>query len=183
MELYNPADLYAAFAEAARDEAGLEPEPTAAEDLLEVAGVASEMGVEQDAGPRAEDEGWVDHIGPPSDTAEAARMLYDLALTFQERSQRAEARLLDQFQDSSEGLAAALGDSLVLDDEDERLWYRASGAFEAEVVPETDEEGEPTWQALTSAEEMVQFYDPDGPLRRPRGGHRRSVSRGRARAR
>jgi hypothetical protein len=159
VELYNPADLYAAFAEAARDEAGLEPEPTAAEDLLEVAGVASEMGVEQDE-DREPDEGWVDHISPPSDTAEAARMLYDLALTFQERSQRAEARLLDQFQESSEGLAAALGDRMVLDDEDERLWYRSSGAFEAEVVPETDEEGEPTWQALTSAEDMVQFYDP-----------------------
>ena len=38
VEIYNPSDLYAAFAEAARIEAGLEPEPTAAEDLLEVAG-------------------------------------------------------------------------------------------------------------------------------------------------
>jgi hypothetical protein len=84
-------------------------------------------------------------------------MLYDLALTFQERSQRAEARLLEQFQDSSEGLAAALGDSMVLDDEDERLWYRASGAFEAEVVPSwTTGRGS---GALTSPE-MVQFYDP-----------------------
>ena len=53
VELYNPADLYAAFAEAARDEAGLEPEPTAAEDLLEVAGVASEVGVEQEQDRRA----------------------------------------------------------------------------------------------------------------------------------
>ena len=87
-------------------------------------------------------------------------MLYDLALTFQERSQRAEAHLLDQFQESSEGLAAALGDSMVLDDEDERLWYRSTGAFEAEVVPERDDDGELTWQALTSAEDMVQFYDP-----------------------
>jgi hypothetical protein len=77
-------------------------------------------------------------------------MLYDLALTYQERSQRSEARILEQFQDSSEGLAAALGDSMVLDDEDERLWYRASGAFEAEVVPETDDDGEPSWQALTT---------------------------------
>ena len=36
IELYNPADIYAAFAEAARDEAGLPDEPTAAEDLLGV---------------------------------------------------------------------------------------------------------------------------------------------------
>lgn len=159
VEIYNPADLYAAFAEAARDEAGLEPEPTAAEDLLEVAGIASEMGVEQE-GERHPEEDWVDYITPPSDTAEAARMLYDLALTYQERSQRSEARMLEQFQESSEGLAGVLGDSMVLDEEDERLWYRASGAFEAEVVPEADEEGEPAWQALTSADELVQFYDP-----------------------
>jgi hypothetical protein len=159
VEIYNPADLYAAFAESARLEAGLEPEPTAAEDLLEVAGVASEVGVEQEP-EREADEDWIDHVGTPSDKDEAARMLYDLALTFQERSQRTEARLLDDFQDASEGLAAVLGDSMVLDDEDERLWYRASGAFEAEVVPETEGPGEGGWQPLTTSEEMVQFYDP-----------------------
>jgi len=37
VELYNPADLYTAFAEAARDAAGLGAEPTAAPDLLESA--------------------------------------------------------------------------------------------------------------------------------------------------
>ena len=41
VEIYNPADLYAAFADAARVEAGLDPQPTAAEDLLESAGIAS----------------------------------------------------------------------------------------------------------------------------------------------
>ena len=159
VEIYNPADLYAAFAEAAREEAGLPPEPTAAEDLLEVAGVPAEVGVGvgQDGG--SEGPGF-DFVGEPRDKAEAARMLYDLALTFQERSQRSEARILEQFQDSSEGLATALGDSMVLDDEDERLWYRASGAFEAEVVPEVEDDSEPTWQALTTPDELVQFYDP-----------------------
>lgn len=157
IEIYNPADIYAAFAEAARDEAGLPDQPTAAEDLLETAGVASEMGVDQD---EDDDEDWIDRIGTPRDKAEAARMLYDLALTFQERSQRSEARILEQFQESSVGLATVLGDSMVLDDEDERLWYRSSGAFEAEVVPERDDDGEPTWRALTTPEDMVQFYDP-----------------------
>ncbi len=42
VELYNPADIYAAFAEAAREAAGLQPEPTAAEDLLSVAGIGQE---------------------------------------------------------------------------------------------------------------------------------------------
>ncbi len=49
---------------------------------------------------------------------------------------------------------------MVLEDDDERLWFRASGAFEAEVVPEVDGGGEGAWQPLTSAEELVQFYDP-----------------------
>jgi len=95
VEIYNPADLYAAFAEAAREEAGLPPEPTAAEDLLEVAGVPAEVGVGvgQDGG--SEGPGF-DFVGEPRDKAEAARMLYDLALTFQERSQRSEARILEQ---------------------------------------------------------------------------------------
>ena len=39
IELYNPAEIYAVFAEAARDEAGLPEQPTAAEDLLETEGV------------------------------------------------------------------------------------------------------------------------------------------------
>jgi hypothetical protein len=160
VEIYNPSDLYAAFAEAARQEAGLEPEPTAAEDLLEVAGIASEVGVEQE-GEGEPDEDWVGQIGTPADKDDAARMLYDLALTFQERSQRSEARLLEDFQDSSAGLAAVLGDSLVLDDEDERLWYRANGAFEAEVVPEVEDGAEEgAWQPLATAHEVVQFYDP-----------------------
>ena len=48
---------------------------------------------------------------------------------------------------------------MVLEDEDERLWFRSDGSFEAEVVPEV-EGGEGSWQALTSSEDLVQFYDP-----------------------
>ena len=46
VELYNAAEVYAAFAEAARAAAGLDAEPTAAEDLREVAGLAPEETVE-----------------------------------------------------------------------------------------------------------------------------------------
>ena len=42
VELYNPADIYAAFAEAAREAAGLPAEPTAEGDLLEAAGISPE---------------------------------------------------------------------------------------------------------------------------------------------
>jgi hypothetical protein len=166
-ELYNLADVFAAFAEAAREQAGLPQEPTAAQDLLEVAGVSPDAAVDierPEGGAFAElaDEWAATRVEAPQDPAEAARELYDLALTFQERSQISEARLLEQFQETAEALAAVLGDQMILDDEDERLWFRANGSFEAEVVPERDEEaeGEPEWQALRSADEMVQFYDP-----------------------
>ena len=55
---------------------------------------------------------------------------------------------------------------MVLDDEDERLWFKANGSFEAEVVPaEEDEEptdsaGDGEWRRLSTPDELVEFYDP-----------------------
>lgn len=158
IELYNPAELYAVFAEAARSEAGFPDQPTGAEDLMESSGVARVADLD-DEDDELDDEAPL--IGEPRDAEDAARMLYDLALTFQERSQLKEAGLLDQFRDASAGLAKVLGDNKILDDEDERLWYRADGSFDAEVVPESNDEGaEPEWRGLTASDEMVQFYDP-----------------------
>src|SRR5436190_5328642 len=53
VELYNPADLYQAFAEAARTAAGLPGEPTAADDLLETAGISPEEAVFEGEDPYA----------------------------------------------------------------------------------------------------------------------------------
>jgi hypothetical protein len=169
VELYNPADIYASFAEAAREEAGLPDQPTGAEDLLEVAGISASEGVGVGIGGAdpyigAADE-WAasqDDTEVPDDQVEVARRLYDLALTFQERSQLSEARLIEQFESASAGLAGRLGDQLILDDEDERLWFKANGSFEAEVMPERDEGDADAgqWVGLRSPEEMVQFYDP-----------------------
>jgi hypothetical protein len=165
VELYNPADIYAAFAEAAREEAGLGEEPTAAEELVEVAGLAPDEtvaprvdGIDPYAG--AADE-WAARRGTddelPDDDESAARRLYDLALTMQERSQHSESRLIEEFEMSAASLTSRLGDFIVVDDEDERLTLKSSGSFVAEVVPE-DAEG--TWRSLNSPEEIVQFYDP-----------------------
>jgi hypothetical protein len=166
VELYNPADIYAAFAEAAREEAGLPEEPTAAEELVEVAGLAPDEtigpgadGIDPYAG--AADE-WAARRGEddeelPDDDESAARRLYDLALRMQERSQHSEARLIEEFEMSASGLTSRLGDFIVVDDDDERLTLKSSGSFVAEVVPE-DEEG--TWRSLSSPDEIVQFYDP-----------------------
>ncbi len=166
VELYNPADIYSAFAEAARAEAGLVAEPTGAQDLFEAAGISSEETVGTPVDPYAEAaDDWAagqDATIEPDDATDAARRLYDLALTFQERSQISEARLIEQFESAAEPLSRVLGDQMLLDDEDERLWFRATGTFEAEVLPERDEDdtAEGQWSALKSAEDMVQFYDP-----------------------
>lgn len=173
VELYNPADIYAAFADAAREEAGLPDEPTAANGLMETAGISPEetvgvgIGGSDPYAGAADDWVATQDEEPPADAETAARRLYDLALTFQERSQLSEARLIEQFEVSAADLSGMVGDMMILDDEDERLWFKADGSFEAEVVPERDEagDGEPDegtdrWQALGTPEELVMFYDP-----------------------
>ena len=170
VEIYNPADLYAAFQDAAAAEAAGE-EATAAEEEAEEAEEAAaeeaeaELPVEMDedeeeVGEPGLDDDWPEPVPAPATNEEAARQLYDLALTFQERSQLREAQLLDDFGLASENLAGMLGDAKIVEDEDERIWFRASGAFEGEVVPEEDEEGNPVWQTLTTPDDFVQFYDP-----------------------
>ncbi len=162
IELYNPAEIFAAFAEAAREAAGFAAEPTATGDLLGAAGVAPEdtfsLGVD-DAYAGAADS-WA--AGQPAvldadDEEGAALSLYNLALDFQERSQQSEARLLDQFEESSSRLMDRLGDLIIVDDDDERLVLAANGRFKAEVLPE-DSDGE--WRELTATDELVEFYDP-----------------------
>jgi len=102
VELYNPADIYAAFSEAAREAAGLPPEPTAEDELLESAGIAPEETIAFGEDPyAAAADSWA--AGQPislteEDDESAARRLYDLALEYQERSQRNESRLLEDFE-------------------------------------------------------------------------------------
>ena len=160
VELYNPADLYTSFAEAAREAAGLGGEPTAAADMLESAGIGIDEAVTTGPDPyaAAADE-WA--AGQPAaldadDDEIAAQRLYDLALEYQERSQRSESRLLEQFEDAAALLSGRIGDLVINDDEDERLTLTAAGEFSAEVL--TEEENE--WRRLASADEMVEYYDP-----------------------
>jgi hypothetical protein len=161
VELYNPADIYAAFTEAAREAAGLPPEPTAEDELLESAGIAPEETITFGEDPyAAAADSWA--AGQPislseDDDESAARRLYDLALEYQERSQRNEARLLEDFESASAGLIALIGDLIIVDDDDERLTLTAAGTFRAEVIPEDSGE---SWRTLDGAEELVEFYDP-----------------------
>ena len=155
VELYNPAEIYAAFAEAARAAAGLPVEPTGAEELMEAAGLAPDERGDPYADAAAD---WAATQGAtPSTPAEAASRLYDLALTFQERSQVTEAGLIDEFETAAMGLSALVGDLTVVDDADERLVLGANGRFHGEVLPEDEPD---RWRQLELPEDIVQFYDP-----------------------
>jgi hypothetical protein len=161
VELYNPADIYAAFAEAAREAAGLAEGPTAEDDLMDAAGISPDETVTLGEDPyAAAADSWAAGQGeslPLDDDEAAARRLYDLALEYQERSQRNEARLLDEFEGVAAGAAALVGELVIVDDDDERLVITAAGEFRAEVIPE---EADGEWRSLSGSEELVEFYDP-----------------------
>ena len=105
--------------------------------------------------------------GPVTGEQDAARRLYDLALSYQERSQRSEADLVERFQVAAGRFTAELGELLVVESDEERLVIQASGTFRAEVEAEDEEDapdGKATpageWLVLTTPEELVGFYDP-----------------------
>lgn len=161
VELYNPADLYAAFAEAAREAAGLEAEPTGAEELTRAAGLDTSETVVLDEG-RAYAEAadrWAEgrEESEPADEEDAARRLYDLALEYQQESQGTEADLISRFQAAAARLTPTLGDLTIVDDEDERVTLLATGELLAEVIPEGSEG---TWRKLTTPDQLVEYYDP-----------------------
>ncbi|MFN8631339.1 MAG: hypothetical protein U0838_13790 [Chloroflexota bacterium] len=163
VELYNPAEIFTAFAEAAREAAGFEPEPTAAGELLETAGIAPEetfaLGGDDEGYAGAADT-WAAGRAPALDADDeesAALALYNLALDYQEKSQANEAALLEQFEEAIGKLASFVGDLVIVDDEDERLILGSSGRFRAEVLPE---DGDGEWRELTAPDDIVEFYDP-----------------------
>ena len=161
VELYNPADIFGAFSEAAREAAGMGAEPTASDDMLEAAGISPEETVSLGEDPYAgAADSWA--AGQPeeaeiTDDDAAARRLYDLALEYQERSQRTEARLLDDFEVAAADASNVIGDLVIVDDDDERLILARNGEFRAEVVPE---EAAGTWRTLSGPDELVEYYDP-----------------------
>ena len=165
IELYNLADVFAAFAEATKAEAGLGEEPTATSDLLKSADIAPSetvaLGGENPYAAAADDWAAAGHEyeEAPENEEEAAERLYDLALAFQERSQQTEAHLLEQFESAAAQLTAVLGDLIIVDDDDERLTLRSNGSFVAEVVPEAEAEAG-TWRKLDGPDDLVEFYDP-----------------------
>jgi hypothetical protein len=151
VELYNPADILQGFAVAAQETEWEGGEAEGAED----AAPAERTGLDPYAGAA---DSWA--AGQPSvpdatDEQSAATGLYDLALDFQERSQRAESGLIEQFESAAAGLLGQLATLVIVDDEDEHLAL-GSGGFRGRVIPE----GQTGWQDLSGPDDIVRFYDP-----------------------
>jgi hypothetical protein len=156
VEIYNPADIFASFDEATRFQAGAESGPDEAGELPEETPARTGRLYAEAADDWAAGR---EYGEAPETEDDAAGRLYDLALAFQEKSQQTEAHLLEQFESAAVELAAALGEFVVIDDEDERLTLRATGCFAAEVLPEEGASaGE--WRKLDSPDVIVEFYDP-----------------------
>jgi hypothetical protein len=160
VELYNLADVFAAFQDATTADVGVE-QSAPAEGVTPDAAVGAAPGGDNPYAAAADDWAAAGRTGeePPESEEEAAERLYDLALAFQERSQQTEAHLLEQFETAACQITAVLGDLIVVDDDDERLTLKASGAFAAEVVPEAEATAG-TWRKLDGPDDIVEFYDP-----------------------
>jgi hypothetical protein len=155
VELYNPADVLQAFADAP----GGELRPTDERAEGDQAGDGEEIEARAAGDPYAgAADSWA--AGQPAvpevhDTAGAAAALYELTLDFQERSQQAEAGLLESFENASATLLDRVGTLVIVEDDDERLTLGVGG-FTGRVVPE----GETGWQDLSGPDDIVRFYDP-----------------------
>ena len=160
VELYNPADVFQAFADVARegvwtDGGGADDAADGDEDVA-----ADQFGTPipgADPYAAAADQ-WAagqPEVGEADTPEEAAALLYELALDFQERSQRSEAGLLEQFENASAALMSRVGTIVIVDDLDEHLELVGAG-FRGKVIPE----GETKWTDLGGPEDVVRFYDP-----------------------
>jgi hypothetical protein len=154
VEIYNPADILQAFAEAEAEDVGLdelqgEPEVVADGDLGGVVdgGLYAEAADQWAAGQP--------EVREARDEQGAALALYELALDFQDRSQRTEAGLIEQFENAAGGLLGLVGTLVIVDDDDEHLSLEAGG-FRGRVIPE----GETGWTDISSPDQIVRFYDP-----------------------
>ena len=167
VELYSPAELFTAFTDAARTAAGINA------DGAPVEGGEEEGPAEPEAAGGSHDpyvgaaDSWAASQDDPPVTGEqdAARRLYDLALSYQERSQRSEADLVERFQVAAGRFTGELGELLVVESDEERLVLQATGTFRAEVEAENEDDADDgaspgDWLVLATPEELVGFYDP-----------------------
>lgn len=154
VEIYNPADILQAFADAEVEDLGISGDG-AAEDEDEGEGDEVEPGADPYAEAADQWAAGQPAVREATDEAGAALALYELALDFQDRSQRSEAGLIGSFENAATGVLGFVGTLAIVDDDDEHLEI-AAGGFRGRVIPE----GETDWQDISTPDQIVRFYDP-----------------------
>ena len=146
-ELYNPADILQAFADSQAEDAGVEDRETPEGGEVTGDGLYAEVADQWAAGQP--------EVRQAFDEPSAAVALYELALDFQDRSQRTEAGLIEQFETAAAGTLGMVSTFVLVDDDDEHLSL-AVGGFRGRVIPE----GETAWEDISSPDQIVRYYDP-----------------------
>ena len=150
VEIYNPADILQAFADAQPEDVGLVDRDTM--DGEDAAGMA---GDDDYAGAADQWAAGQPEAAVANDEAGAAVALYELALDFQDRSQRAESNLIEQYENAAIGVLSLVDPIVLVDDDDEHLEL-AVGGFRGRVIPE----GATSWLDISSPDQIVRYYDP-----------------------
>jgi hypothetical protein len=161
LELYNPADVYAWFIEAARDPVG----HLVSADELE----REEAGWEAPTGEGTED--WQARLPENQQETLAAQRLWQLADAYRSQIGTAQKQLLREFVANAEDVLRRTGDLSLLEESDELLVLRSDGRFETsmdltDLPPELAIQSEPHRPGLTVADAKViaDYYDPSDVL-------------------
>ena len=165
VELYNPADIYAAFAEAAREAAGLAPEPTAADELLETGRDRPEETVSPTTArrppTRRRPTTWAAERRPPRAPTDSDVAPPTASTTWRSRSRSGASSPRRASSSSSRRPPASSPTSWATSSSSTTTTSGSpsagAGRLGAEVIPE-GAEGE--WRKLATPEELVEFYDP-----------------------
>lgn len=157
VEIYNPADILQAFADAQAEDIGIAGGGIAADgdDADEADEGDAVLGADPYAAAADQWAAGQPEVREVHDEAGAAQALYELALDYQDRSQRTEAGLIGGFENAAIGMLGYIGKLSIVDDDDEHLEVGAGG-FRGRVIPE----GETDWQDISTPDQIVRFYDP-----------------------
>jgi hypothetical protein len=153
IELYNPADVFAWFIEAAKD-------PPA--HLV----AADELAREEEV-VRADDDDWQADLPPTQQETLAAQRLWQLADAYRSQLAGAQSQILREFSANAEEVLLRTGDLTLLDEPDDVLVLRADGRFETSLDLSDrsqdvlgDVEPRRSGLSVTHARTIAEFYDP-----------------------
>ena len=157
VELYNPADIFGWFLQAARDPVNhLVP--------------ADELAV-QEAVTEASEEDWQAGLPPTQQETLAAQRLWQLADAFRGQIGEQQKQILREFAANAEDVLAKTGDLLLLDETDDTLLLRSDGRFETSLdlsdLPAgsaLNVEARRSGLTVTEARVIADFYDPSDVL-------------------